>query len=420
MKKTAKMTICLVLAAMLAFSCVSCAVGIKAKELSEGYKRTADEVGAVDTEFIRSVAGFSMKLSAGCFGERGKNSLVSPLSAILCLGMIANGTNGETRAQIEKALGCDTDTLSKNLFALTESLYSSDKCRVQTANSLWIKNDGSISVKDSFLQSNADWYGSQVYKAPFDNTTVNDINSWCKKQTDGMIDSIIREIPADTLMYLVNALMFDAEWAEKYEKTDIREHSFTGYSGKTGSVQMLFSTESTYLTGDGVTGFAKDYHGGKYSFVGLLPDEGTDVYELAASLDGEKWLSLWNSQYEEREPSVSVRAGIPEFSFDDSIKLNDVLIGMGMSNMFDAGLADFSRLGSAGNGNLYCGSVQQKAFIKVDRNGTKAAAITWGDMKTGSAEPPQIVDIFLDRPFIYAIVDNATGIPLFVGITAEI
>ncbi len=191
--------------------------------------------------------------------------------------MIADGADGKTKAQIERALGCDTDTLSKNLFALTEQLCTSDKCRVNIANSLWIRNDGTVTVKDSFLQNNADWYGAQVYRAPFDDTTVKDINSWCEKHTDGMIKEIIREISSNTLMYLVNALMFDAEWETKYRKNDIKDRSFTDYSGKSTDVKMLFSSGETLLTGDGVTGFMKNYHGGKYSLVGLLADEGPAV-----------------------------------------------------------------------------------------------------------------------------------------------
>lgn len=417
MKKQITAILCLALAVCTVFSCVSCSVRISANEISSGFSRKSTEKGTVDSEFTGILSGFSMKLFTGCLKEqeKGRNTLVSPLSAIICLGMIADGADGKTKAQIERALGCDTDTLSKNLFALREQLYTSDKCRVNIANSLWIRNDGTVTVKDSFLQNNADWYGAQVYRAPFDDTTVKDINSWCEKHTDGMIKEIIREISSDTLMYLVNALMFDAEWETKYRKNDIKDRSFTDYSGKSTDVKMLFSSGETLLTGDGVTGFMKNYHGGKYSFVGLLPDEGTDVYDFAASLDGEKWTSIWNSRSAEKENGTTATAGIPEFTSEWQMKLNDVLIGMGISDMFD-GKADFSRMSDA---PLYCSSFSQKTYVKVDRNGTKAAAITWGDMKATGVEPIS-VDVILDRPFVYAIVDNTTGIPLFIGVTASV
>ena len=159
MKKQITAVLCLALAVCTVFSCVSCSVRISASEISSGFSRTATEKGTVDSEFTGILSGFSMKLFTGCLKEqeKGRNTLVSPLSAIICLGMIADGAGGETKAQIERALGCDTDTLSKNLFALAEQLYTSDKCRVNIANSLWIRNDGSVTVKDSFLQNNADW-----------------------------------------------------------------------------------------------------------------------------------------------------------------------------------------------------------------------------------------------------------------------
>ena len=89
---------------------------------------------------------------------------------------------------------------------------------------------------------------------------------------------------------------------------------------------------------------------------------------------------------------------------------------VGATDMFDASEADFSALATSENGNIYCSNVQQKCFIDVSRNGTKAAAVTWAEVTDSCAEPSEPLNIFLDRPFVYAIVDNATGLPLFIGI----
>ena len=154
-------------------------------------------------------------------------------------------------------------------------------------------------------------------------------------------------------------------------------------------------------------GFAKDYSGGKYSIVALLPDEGKDIYEYIATLDGTAWTSLWNSR---RSENVSVK--MPEFTYSSHMKLKEVLMTMGMTDMFSAS-ADFSKMGRSDIGNIYCSTVEQKVFIQVDRNGTKAAAISWGGMENSFA--PLLNEIVLDRPFVYAIVDNNTGLPLFIG-----
>ena len=103
---------------------------------------------------------------------------------------------------------------------------------------------------------------------------------------------------------------------------------------------------------------------------------------------------------------------MPEFTYSVSMKLNDTLKTMGMTDMFGDN-ADFSKLGYSERGNIYCSEVCQKVFIQVDRNGTKAAAITWGGMNDKVAIEAR--SVILDRPFVYAIVDNATGLPIFIG-----
>ncbi len=400
--------ICLMLAGLLLLSCTSCGLSVSAAELSKGYSRTSTETGEVTDEFKRTMANFSFTLFQGILTEDDSNDLISPLSAIICLAMIANGADNETRAQMENAFGMDVDQLNRSLYAYTSSLYRADDCKLSLADSIWFRDEENrLHVNEEFLQANADWYDAQIYAAPFDNTTLKDINAWCRHYTDGMIEKMIDEIDSDTVMYLVNALTFDAKWTTQYEKNDVAEGQFTSYNGAQKTVTMLSSQEKTYLAADGVRGFAKNYAGDQYSLVALLPDGGTDIYDYIHTLDGSSWMSLWNA----RETStVSVK--MPEFTYSSSMKLNDTLGAMGMTDMFGE-RADFSKLGYSERGNIYCSEVCQKVFIQVDRKGTKAAAITWGEMTdAGFAEPQRVI---LDRPFVYLIVDNTTGLPLFIG-----
>ena len=409
MKRLTTSILCIILAGVLLLSSASCGLRVSAAELSKGYERTATETGEITEAFKTAMADFSMSLFKGLVTKDGENDLISPLSAVICLAMIANGADGETKTQMETAFGMDVETINKSLYAYTSSLYRADDCKLNLADSIWFRDEKNrLHVNEEFLQTNADWYDAQIYSAPFDDSTLKDINNWCKKYTDGMIEKMIDSIDADTVMYLVNALTFDAKWADKYEKKDVNEAQFTNYDGSKNTVQMLSSEESVYLSADGVKGFAKNYAGNKYSIVGLLPDEETDIYDYIDSLTGEAWMNLWNGR---QTASVSVQ--MPEFSYSASMELNDTLKAMGMTDMFD-GEADFSKLGYSENGNIYCSEVCQKTFIQVDRNGTKAAAITWGGMND-EACVEELYSVILDRPFIYAIVDNATGLPLFVG-----
>lgn len=412
MKKILIPILCILLATAMLLVSTGC-VRASASELSAGYTRAVTGDAEMDDTFAANAANFAFALFRETLDGEKAQQLISPLSAMLCLALVANGADGNTLAEMEGAFGMDVDTLNESLYAYTKGLYSGENCKTSLANSIWFRDADYFAVREDFLQTNADWYGAQVYKAPFDASTQKDINDWVKRNTDGMIDSILDEPPsAATVMYLINTLVFDAKWQTKYEKSDIRDRIFTNGDGSRTTVDMMYSEESTLLTGEDFLGFAKNYEGNAYSFVGLLPDdENADILEFAASLTGEEWLKVWGNRR-----GAPVDVGIPEFSYDSYGSLVEALRAMGMEKMFSPMDADFSKMGSAGGANLFCSSVEQKTFIDVSRNGTKAAAVTWAGMECTSAAPMESYSVILDRPFVYAIVDNATGLPLFVGV----
>ena len=399
---------CTILATVLLLSCVSCSFQISAKELSAGYKRKAAETVEITDDFKKAMADFSLSLFKSTLTKDGENDIVSPLSAVMCLAMIANGADGNTLAQIESALGMSIDELNKFLCSYSSCLCRSDDCLVTLANSVWFKNsDNAFHVNKQFLQANADWYNAQVYAAPFDNSTLKDINAWVNKYTDGKIKSILDEIPPDALMYLINTLAFDAKWRGIYKDSDINDGIFTNYDGSESDVNMMYSEESHSFSSDNAVGFVKPYND-DYSFIGILPNDGIDIYDYIASLNGDAWTELWNSK---ELDYVKVR--MPEFKYDIHTKLNDALKAMGITDMFSSG-ADFSKLGACSGGNIFCSSIEQKVTIEVNRVGTTAKAASKAEITlSGSALPEK--EICLDRPFVYAIADDATGLPLFLG-----
>ncbi len=422
MKHTLRAAVTLLLTACILFGSAAaltgCTVSVKASELSADYTRTATEEGEVTDAFVAAMADFSLALTNTTLSREKAdkaNHLISPLSAMICLSMLANGAEGETLAQMEAVLGMSVADLNTCLYAYTKGLYVGEGCKVSLADSIWYREGGNFTVREEFLQTCADWYEAQQYAAPFDEQTRRDINNWAKQYTDGMIDRILEDpIPVETVMYVVNALVFDAKWQEEYEKHQITERTFTSLDGTEASVEMLHSDESTYLTAEGGQGFAKPYKGRAYSFVGLLPDEGVNVYDFAATLTGEAWVAMWQGR-----ETAAVQVRIPEFSYDSFMELTPVLEEMGMVDLFDDKKADLSGIGTTTLLNLYCSGVYQKTYIEVNRNGTKAAAITWAT-NDEAAMPIEPKYVYLDRPFVYAIVDNATGLPLFVGVVSEL
>ena len=345
--------------------------------------------------------------------EEGENTLISPLSVLYALAMTANGADGETLAQMEQVLGMDVDNLNSYMLAYLDLLPESKDYKMSLANSIWFKDDPDFIVEQSFLQTNADYYGAGAYKAAFDEGTRNDINNWVKEHTDGMIPEIIDEIPDEAIMYLVNALAFDAKWEDEYEEHQIREGRFTMEDGTRQDVDMMHSEEHTYLEDDVATGFIKYYKDRRFAFVAMLPNEGVTVSQYVDSLTGEHLRELLNNPQ-----NVTVFASIPKFETEYSIEMSEVLQEMGMTDAFDWRVADFSRLGTynVDGMNIFINRVIHKTFISVSEQGTRAGAATVVELAPGSAAPEiEYKEVILDRPFVYMLIDCETNLPFFIG-----
>lgn len=375
-----------------------------------------------DDEFIASQMDFYCEVFKACAeGERKENMLISPLSLQIALAMTANGADGSTRQEMEALIGKEIplEELNEKLSSYMYSLPSTRKCEISFANSIWFRNDENrLKVEEDFLQLSEDYYDAQVYAEEFDDETLNDINEWVDKQTDGMIDSILNRIDPSAVMYLINALAFDAEWEYAYEEKDIRDDIFTSASGAEQDVEMMRSTEPLYLDDGRATGFIKDYSGGRYSFAALLPNEGIDIYEYVAGLEAEELLDTLNSAEE-----CSVIANMPKFSCEFQLELKEILKELGMPTAFDESNADFSKMAHSTAGNIFIGLVLQKTFVSVDEEGTEAAATTIVGMYDEASQGGPSVHyefVTLDRPFVYMIIDNETSLPLFMGILEEI
>ena len=345
--------------------------------------------------------------------EEGENTLISPLSVLYALAMTANGADGETLTQMEQVLGMDVDNLNSYMLAYLDLLPESKDYKMSLANSIWFKDDPNFTVEQSFLQTNADYYGAGAYKAAFDEGTRNDINNWVKEHTDGMIPEIIDEIPDEAIMYLVNALAFDAKWADEYEEHQIREGRFTMEDGTRQDVDMMHSEEYTYLEDEMATGFIKYYKDRKYAFVAMLPNEGVSVSQYVDSLTGEHLRELLNNPQD-----LTVFASIPKFETEYDIEMSEVLQEMGMTDAFDWRVADFSRLGAynVDGMNICINRVLHKTFISVSEQGTRAGAATAVEMVAeGAMEIVEFKEVVLDRPFVYMLIDCETNLPFFIG-----
>lgn len=417
-KKTFLAILSLILICSMAVNLTGCATKVQAADLMEGVQPNTVTGKAADDAFAQSQMRLAVELfQSSVLESKDENVLISPLSIQLALAMTANGADGNTKAEMEALLGGEIslEDLNEYLHSYVNNLPSAEKYKLQIANSIWFRDDeGRLQVEKDFLQKNADYYGAQAYKATFDDQTLKDINNWVKGHTDGMIDSILDQIDDDAVMYLINALVFDAEWQHVYDKSDVYRGKFTNIDGTEKQVDMMHSEETVYLQDENATGFMKPYIGSKYSFAALLPNEGVDINEYIAGLTGEKLMKTINT------PQLGmVMATLPKFSYEYELTMNDVLKELGMPTAFNETKVDFSKLGESSRGNIFIGEVLHKTFISVDELGTKAGAVTKVEMKDESAPMSEWV-VNLNRPFVYMIIDNESKLPVFIGLVAAI
>ena len=388
---------------------------LKAVNLTEETESLSVNSTEPDAEFLSAQTDFALTLMNQTAAERGgENILISPYSVMQALAMTANGAGGNTRAEMEQTLGgIPADALNQYLYAQRTALNDTAADVLKTANSIWFRHDADrIQVKPEFLQRVAGYYGADAFAAPFDRQTTDDINNWCRKQTNGMIPVLLSEpIPEEAVMYLINAVCFDAKWAHAYE-AEPKPLDFTAADGTVQQAQMMYSEESCYLEDAHATGFMRYYKGGQFAFAALLPEEGMTPESYLAQLSPENLRDvLVNAE------DGNVHAGLPQFSYDFDIELRSTLTEMGMGSAFDES-ADFSNMAKTASGALFINRVLHKTHIDVDTEGTKAAAATAVEMndECDAEEPDEQKYVILDRPFVYMIVDTQTMLPVFFGI----
>lgn len=390
----------------------------------------ASEGKTTDAEFASAEMKFGVDILKKSFEPTtpdGKNLLISPLSISAALAMTANGADGDTKTEMEKVLGngLTLDQLNEYMAYYISKLPDEKKQKVLLADSIWFKDKDSFKVYDSFLEQNKKYYNAQLFKAPFNDSTVHDVNSWVNENTKSLIPSILKEgdlTPTDQkeiLMMLINTLYFEAEWDEPYEHSV--DGKFTDLSGEEHPIQAMYSGEDYYYDLGDADAFKKPYAGGKYSFVGIMPKE-KDIVSYVKDLDAEK-LFEGLKEYEDPE-KIELNVMIPKFKYQYSKSMTKVLIDMGMPTAFNWRNADFSKINDLsveGADPLYIDDVLHKTKIEVTEKGTKAAAVTAVMMAAGCAmpEPKKVINIYLDKPFVYMIVDE-NNVPLFIGAATQL
>lgn len=338
------------------------------------------------------------------------NLVFSPLSALAALTMLQRGAAGESLNQLNALLG----ELPKELAALRAATHNSTN-QVDFANGIWIKDDDTIKYNDCFLDGQDAF--TEIHKAPFTVDTCRTINDWCREKTNGKINHILDRFRNEDVLIMLNALAFSAKWQKEYAEVDIRNRTFTSESGIKHTTVFLHSTENCYIHDTHAEGFVKPYCGNRYAFAALLPEEKLPLRDYIAGLTGEHLYDILQGV------NYPVETAIPKFKFESTINFREVLKSLNINEIFEPSRANLSGIGHSTkpNTNLCVGTFMQRAFIDLNERGTEAAAITMMSTKCATscitAKPKHV---YLDRPFLFIIIDRHTKMPLFMGTITDI
>ncbi len=365
---------------------------------------------SVSSDLVAKSNDFSMSLwkTLPKFENPDKNYFISPLSLEIALGMLLNGADGNTKAEIQKVLGLENESIEGiNAFykELIEKLPQTDPKVINTiANAIW--QDKNFAAEQSFTDILAKDFQAKLYVDDFSNqATVQKINSWAAANTNNKVPKVIDQIDPSMVMILLNALYFKGDWTEQFKVENTKKAIFNGTLVKK-SVDMMTKTENIAYADMGEYQMVElPYGNEKYVMQVILPKT-AKVEDLVNRLSA---ASLADAEAKLKPTKIIFE--LPKFKTESSIKLNEILKSMGMSSAFTSN-ADFSKIMKPA-GKLQVGFVKQDTYIAVDEKGTEAAAVTSIGVVVTSI--PVYPEFICNKPFAYIIKEKTSSAIMFVG-----
>lgn len=339
------------------------------------------------------------------------NLFLSPLSAALALGMTLNGAAGSTLDSMRVALRLGNAPLAEintSYHSLIELLLGLDEhSEFRIANSIW--SDAGFPFLTSFLDAARTSFAAEVrsldLQAP---ATLATINGWVSEQTSGKIPTILDQVSADEVMFLINAIYFKGKWRLPFDPQRTHSAAFHAGDGTTQSVPTMALDPKPigYATAADHEVVELLYGNGAFAMTIVMPAEGHSLTELSAGLDADRWAEWTGGLHE-----TTLGLTLPKFRLEYKRELKEDLSALGMRLAFDPERADFSAMADPALGRLYLTRATQKTFVDVNEEGTEAAAVT--SIGVGVTSAPQTIAI--DRPFLFVLRERLSGTIFFIG-----
>ncbi len=328
--------------------------------------------------------------------NRDKNIILSPFSILSLVSVAAFSAAGKTKEEILRTFGFGE--IAPVLLELQTALTKTH--RLFSANAVCVQEKYSPFIRPEYREKLKQYFKGEVFSSE---NIVGDVNRWVSKKTRGMIPSVLDESTEEIDACMMNAVAFEDRWMDTYDDDDIRDDEFVNSDKSRSTVRMMSGREEDYIEDPDFTGFVKPYRQGDFSFLALLPKKEGPLYPGK--------MPDFSTLFRNRSEAI-VLVKIPEFQCSSGIDLTDYLKSKGLQTAFTPS-ADFSPVATF---PLRFEKIAQKAHIEVDRNGTKAAAVTYSTMIGMGFQPVSKINrVYLDRPFYYAIIHNHSAVPVFAG-----
>lgn len=403
---------------MLATSCSTVNKSVSSEEASR--PQTNKEYENMDAEYLTltdaqdSIIAKNNTFAVKLFEKTAKmqSTVISPISVSYLMAMLANGANGQTKADIMKALQLeekDLDEMNALYKMMIQRCGNTDKGTTLNIANYFAMNK-EVKLEDAYTNKMKNIYNAGIESLDFTSQkTTAHINNWCKKNTNGMIPSIIDKVDANASAYIMNAIFFNGTWADKFSKSQTKNENFRGYTRDITMVPMMHKSDKLlYWKNDMYAAVRIPYGNGSYTMTVMLPNEGISIDEMLKTMENAD-LTAWRQDAEQ----CIVDLKLPRFTTETDVTLNNIISELGAANIFNSN-ADFTNIAKT---NMFVSEMFQKAKIEVSEEGTKAAAVTAAIMTMSAlpTEEPKHVTFHANRPFVYMITEANTNAIFFMG-----
>ena len=349
-----------------------------------------------------------------------KSFVVSPLSVAFLLGMLDEGAEGETQAEIARTLGLgnasreEVNELMAALLGYTGT--ADDQVTVAYANNVTLNAKYNYQLTETFGNAMKKYYDASIMSYDFSKPeALSAINAWSNEHSKGLIPSIIDELDENAVMCLLNAVYFKGCWVNPFDKSNTCGAPFKKGDGLWTEIKMMKAeTQASYYEGEGFKALNLPIGDGTFSMTLLLPAERKRVYGMLEELEGK---DLQQMSFEEHK----VKMTIPIFKTTAETDLIPLLSSMGIKKVFNDVESQLIRIVKDSQIPLFVGLMKQKAQLGINEEGTEGSAVTFAEIYATSdhSEQPQPEYIFnANRPFVYFISDKGSGAILFMGMFA--